>query len=266
MRNAIAVLACTFAAVLASASAPETTDTSAGLAFNYCQITTPGMRDNSGRYCDNAYGVTHGGYIVDDTCYYDANAAYNAMNTIYACNFPAPIFVGNCRLAYPSERGIDGHYCNNSYGVFFQGSILNNTCYHDMDATLRNMQNSPVCTGMNQSYGYCNMVGPGQRDRAGRYCANAYGFQYDGYIVDNTCYPDPNRAYTAMINEYVCNNPPPLAFGRCYVFNPGVRDNQGRYCDNAYGIGYIGQILNNTCYKQLRGVLSAMQNSPICRY
>lgn len=251
----------------AFAAAPMSTPTTSGELplSSYCQVIPPGQRDSSGRYCTASYGVLHGGYIVDNTCYYNPNDAYAAANNLYACSIPAPVYVGACHILYPSQRSEDGSFCNNSYGIYFRGRLLYGSCYSRMDESIRQMQNSPECNGGNQSYQYCSIVPPGSRDRAGRYCNGAYGFEYDGYIVNNTCYYNPNDAYAAMGRELACNYRPPYYFGRCNIFNPGVRDQSGAYCNNTYGIGYNGRIINRNCYYTLSDTIRAMQNSGLCQ-
>ncbi len=237
--------------------------------YNYCNVIYPGVRDLAGRYCINSFGVVHGGYIVDNRCFYSTDGAYQGMRETYGCSFPSPVTIGACEIFYPSQRDLTGHFCANSYGVGYEGVITDNSCFQAMDVAIRRMQTSNFCQnnggggGAGQYY-YCHLMTPGVRDRAGRYCDGGYGYEYEGYIADNSCYPTTNRAYAEMSHQTMCENRPPYFMGRCGVFNPDERDRQGHYCNNSYGIDVNGYILHDLCYETLGQLRLVMEQSPSC--
>jgi hypothetical protein len=232
--------------------------------FNYCQLANPGVRDRNGRFCAGTYGVFYNGYIVDNTCYAQAGSAYSVMQNTYACNFAPPVVVGRCSLYFPSERDSTNRYCDLSYGINFQGQILDNTCYKGIDAAIRVMQQSNSCAQVN-TQNYCTVLTPNIRDRAGRYCNGSYGVEYDGYIVDNTCYFQADAAFAKANQTAACNIRPPYYSGRCSILNPAVRDRANRFCDNSYGVNFDGYILDNTCYQSIDAAINTIQSNGLCR-
>jgi uncharacterized Fe-S cluster protein YjdI len=114
-------------------------------AYNYCSIINPNSRDGSGRFCNNSYGVNFGGYILNNTCYFNLNDAYSSMQFSNVCTLAPPVIQGACRIFNPSERDNTNHFCNASYGILFQGAITNQTCYMNIEDAISQMQSSPYC-------------------------------------------------------------------------------------------------------------------------
>jgi hypothetical protein len=118
---------------------------SLGEANNFCTVLNPSQQDAAGRYCDNAYGVEWGGYIVDNSCYNNLNQAYNVSQTNSVCFSAPPYEKGDCRISYPGERDARGTYCDNAYGVMYQGSIVNNNCYQNLNTVVGLIDSAPYC-------------------------------------------------------------------------------------------------------------------------
>jgi hypothetical protein len=166
-----------------------------------CSVLSPGMRDSIGRYCSTGYAVSWDGYVLNNTCYYDLNAAYNVMRTARVCNESTSY--GACQLVQPSQRDQAQRYCNNAYGVSYYGYIVDNICFQNADSALSKMHSTLAC-GSYPSMGRCQLMQPGQRDRNGRYCNTAYGVAYDGAIVNNTCYAGLDTAMNLMQTAQYC--------------------------------------------------------------
>ncbi len=111
--------------------------------YGACEIIQPSVRDQGQRYCDKAYGVSYYGYIVDNTCFKDAENALNKMNSTNACM--SSLQYGRCQIMQHAQRDLNGRYCNNTYGVAYDGVIMNNTCYNSLDNAMNQMMASPAC-------------------------------------------------------------------------------------------------------------------------
>lgn len=168
-----------------------------------------------------------------------------------------------CSILPTGQRDSIGRYCSTGYGVLWNGYVLNNTCYYDINAAYTTMRAARVCNEQT-SYGGCQIVQPSQRDQAQRYCNNAYGVSYYGFIVDNTCFQNADSALSRMHTTRACLSYP--ALGRCQLLQPGQRDRNGRYCNTAYGVAYDGVIVNSTCYSSLDTAMNLMQTAQYCRW
>lgn len=166
-----------------------------------CSLLSPGVRDNAGRYCASGHGVLWNGYVLDNTCYFNIDAAFNAMRSARVCNESS--YYGACEIVQPMVRDQGQRYCNNAYGVSYYGYIVDNTCFQSADSALSKMHSTQACY-QNPSVGRCTIMQHGQRDRNGRYCNNAYGVAYDGVITDNTCYMSLDTAMNVMNQAQYC--------------------------------------------------------------
>ncbi len=168
---------------------------------NSCSLLNPGVRDNAGRYCASGHGVLWNGYVLDNTCYFNIDAAFNAMRSARVCN--ESTYYGACEIVQPMVRDQGQRYCNNAYGVSYYGFIVDNTCFQSADSALNKMHSTSACY-QNPSVGRCQIMQHGQRDRNGRFCNNAYGVAYDGVIVNDTCYFSLDTAMSTMQNAQYC--------------------------------------------------------------
>ena len=166
-----------------------------------CSLLPPGQRDAIGRYCATGYGVLWNGYVLNNTCYFDINAAYNMMRSARVCYEPTTS--GGCQILQPSQRDHAQRYCNNTYGVSYYGFVVDGTCYQSADSALSKMHSTRSCLSY-PAQGRCALLQHGQRDRNGRYCDNAYGVAYDGAIVNNTCYYSLDTAMNLMQTAQYC--------------------------------------------------------------
>lgn len=168
--------------------------------YGYCGISQPGQRDRSGRYCDGTYGVLYDGFIMDNSCYYNIQDAYNKSQSMKTCQIAPPAQAGYCRLVHPNQRDGQGSYCENSHSFTYLGYLAKQVCYNAVDTALDLMFNSYACY-QQPVKGACRILVPGQRDNANRYCDKTWGVTYNGYIINNTCFYDAGDATKAM-NSY----------------------------------------------------------------
>ncbi|MCB0356187.1 MAG: hypothetical protein KDD40_04230 [Bdellovibrionales bacterium] len=168
-----------------------------------------------------------------------------------------------CEISFPGERDLNQRYCDNSYGVLYDGVIANNTCYYTLDRAIEEMKNLNVCSyEAPYSLGRCELIKKNEKDSSGRYCDNTYGFTYRGYIVNNTCYNSIQRAAEVMEATSVCYKR--SRRGNCELAMPNQRDNNQRYCENSYGVLYKGYIANNTCYHDINSAMTVMYDANYC--
>lgn len=111
--------------------------------YGACSITQPGQLDLGDRKCANGYGVLYNGYIVDNTCFFEADGALSKMHSTMACT-QSPSY-GRCTIMQHNQLDRNGRKCANSYGVAYDGVIMNNTCYFQIDAAIRQMLSSAAC-------------------------------------------------------------------------------------------------------------------------
>lgn len=187
-----------------SAVSTATQSADAAVTNGYCTVVSPGVRDQAGRYCSYGYSVFYAGYIVNDSCYSTANAAYDLMLSTRACSYSPNRDFGYCRLSQPLEKDINGRYCDKSYGVTYRNSILNNSCYYDIDNALTVAISSRACVRSTRSP-RCQIAFPQERDANGRYCDGTYGVLYQGQILNNSCYSTLEGALALMDSTRVCN-------------------------------------------------------------
>jgi len=113
---------------------------------------------------------------------------------------------------------------------------------------------------------YCRVLRPGTRDMANRYCRNGYyAAEFDGYIIDDTCFSTINGAVEKMRNTNTCDLRPPVSFRFCDLTNPSERDDARRYCDKAYAYSYDFYIVDNNCFRSLDTSVDRMMADPACR-
>ncbi len=169
-----------------------------------------------------------------------------------------------CEISFPKEKDGRGQFCNNSYGIMYDGAIVNNNCYYQIDRAYEVMDNLRVC---NQSAPYqvgrCTLIRPNQRDNIERFCDNTYSFIYKGHIVNNTCYANIERATSEMESTNACFSRP--RYGSCRITMPEQEDANKSYCNNSYGIMFRNHIVNNTCHNNLDFALSKMKSFRFCK-
>ncbi|MCB9026557.1 MAG: hypothetical protein H6625_09595 [Bdellovibrionaceae bacterium] len=169
----------------------------------------------------------------------------------------------SCYLTFAFERDNNGNYCESGYGVVYDGVILNNSCYYSIETAHNVINNSNVCSLPTPlRAGRCTLLRPNERDDNSRYCDKAYGFIYEGHIVNNMCFYSADRAAIEMQNTSACYYRQHI--GSCSLAMPGVRDVNGNYCDNSYGVMYRGHILDNSCYYNLQVAQEKMYNYSFC--
>jgi len=170
---------------------------------NYCYIALPGEKDRAHRYCDHSYGVMYNGYIVDNICYSNANAAADKISTTKACQLSPPLFRGHCEVLFPTEKDVINRFCPDSYGVSYFGYIVNNLCYQTIDRALDIMNSLEACYDQ-PYYGSCRVSQPKEIDADGKYCNNTYGVMYRGRILNQRCYSTIERAMSSMKSSNIC--------------------------------------------------------------
>jgi len=170
---------------------------------NYCYISSNGQKDSAGRYCDQTYGISYDGYIVNNLCYYRLETAYETMDKMLFCYNPPPLRNGRCKISNPKEKDEINRYCDKAYGVTYRRSIVNNQCYYKIENAIRYMNSSRFCYRRPRTP-FCHILNPGRKDRSGRYCDKAYGIAHRGQIVNNTCYFKIENAITNMESYGFC--------------------------------------------------------------
>jgi hypothetical protein len=108
-----------------------------------CEIIQPNTRDRGQRYCNKMYGVSYYGFIVDNVCFQNADSALDKMRSVASCT-RTPQY-GRCQILQHGQRDRNQRYCDNSYGVAYDGVIMNNTCFFSLDTAMNQMFNSMAC-------------------------------------------------------------------------------------------------------------------------
>lgn len=168
-----------------------------------------------------------------------------------------------CQLVNPGVADANGRYCSTGHGVMFNGYILNNTCYNNIDDAFNAMRSARVCNEPS-TYGSCVLAQPKQSDRAERFCSEGYSVMLQGYIVNDTCFNNADDALAKMQSTTACSYS--LQLGSCRVLQPKEGDTNGRFCSAGYGIAYRGAIMNDTCYNDVDDAVSNMYASQVCNY
>lgn len=171
--------------------------------FAYCYISRPGERDRTGRYCNGTYGVIYDGYIVNNACWNNVNDAANSARSLRVCSYSPPARHGYCELISPNLLDNSRRRCENTHAYTYNGYIVNNSCFQNVDAALQDMQYNQACQRFTRS-GQCEVLQPTQRDYSGRYCEQGYGVAYRGQIMNNTCYNRLQEAIATMERSSAC--------------------------------------------------------------
>ncbi|MEQ1664167.1 MAG: hypothetical protein ABL927_02185 [Bdellovibrionales bacterium] len=117
---------------------------------------------------------------------------------------------------------------------------------------------------MANGYSSCYVARPEERDMIGRYCQSGYPIIYDGYVVNDTCFDNIQKAFDYMNNLSVCKEPAPYYVGNCVVTNPNVRDQANRYCNGEYGFSYYGYIVDSACDQKIEDLIARMESTSSC--
>ncbi|MGE3973211.1 MAG: hypothetical protein AB7F59_01650 [Bdellovibrionales bacterium] len=171
--------------------------------YNYCQLTQPGQRDITGRYCTQGYGVIYDGYIVDNACHSTIQGAYDARRFLRACSYPPPAREGYCELLPPTRRDYSQRFCPTGHAFTYGGYIVDNACFTNIDRALEQMRITTSCNKFSRTRN-CEILQPKVRDRNNRWCETSYGVAYQGVIVNNQCYFRLDDAINAMERSAYC--------------------------------------------------------------
>ncbi len=108
-----------------------------------CSIVYTLRIDETNRYCSQGFGVSYKGFMTTNSCYANLDAAFTAMESTRAC--AKDVAYGDCRISFPNRLDNHNRYCNRSYGILYDGLILDNQCYDTVDKAFSVMEQSEVC-------------------------------------------------------------------------------------------------------------------------
>lgn len=105
--------------------------------------------------------------------------------------------------------------------------------------------------------GNCHLMMAGESDRLGRACLPGYfGITYNGYFVENQCYPSIRIAQEKLSVASYCDQQDRV--GEFAILYPQQRDVNQQYCDQAYAVTYRGYVAERRCWMHVGDALNAM--------
>ena len=177
-----------------------------------------------------------------------------------------------CDVMYPGEIDDLGRRCVDStrYAVLYDGKILDGECYRNIDEAYEVVDTSRICQmPAPAEVDNCTIMSPQEQDDLRRRCQNPsfYAVEYDGYIIDSTCFATADEALDKAIRTRACKKEIPLTVGSCKMLNPGASDRARFKCvnHNFYNFTFRGRIVGNQCHGRIDQVLRAMKTSRTCR-
>lgn len=171
-------------------------------------------------------------------------------------------FANFCEIQYPNRTDKNNRYCDNSYGVLFNGFSINSKCYDSADKALEILRGAAVCE-YGDSRGSCSIQYPDRTDSNRRYCNRTFGVLFNGFSMNSKCYSTADEALSVMLSANVCIASPVQK--ACSIQYPDRTDNNRRYCDRAYGVLFNGFSLNGKCYSTADEALKVMQDDVACQ-